>query len=139
MNLPRFDELQVGFELPPLTLPAVNRTTLALYAGASGDHNQVHIDLDFARKARQPDVFAHGMLSVAYLGRLLTAWVPQKQIRGLSVRFTGITQLGHIPTCSGRVIEKFEADGEARVRLAICCGNQYGEDKLIGEAVVALV
>ncbi|MDH4612318.1 MaoC family dehydratase [Pseudomonas sp. BN102] len=138
MSLPRFDELQVGHELPPLTLPAVNRTTLALYAGASGDHNQVHIDLDFARKARQPDVFAHGMLSVAYLGRLLTGWVPQAQVRSLSVRFTGITQLGHVPTCSGKVIEKFEADGEPRVRLAIRCGNQYGEEKLIGEAVVAL-
>ncbi|WP_375739362.1 MaoC family dehydratase [Pseudomonas boanensis] len=138
MSLPLFDELQIGTELPPLTLPAINRTTLALYAGASGDHNQVHIDLDFARKARQPDVFAHGMLSVAYLGRLLTAWVPQTQIRSLSVRFTGITQLGHIPTCSGKVIEKFEADGERRVRLAIRCGNQYGEEKLIGEAVVAL-
>ncbi|MDH4656896.1 MULTISPECIES: MaoC family dehydratase [unclassified Pseudomonas] len=138
MSLPLFDELQIGAELPPLTLPAVNRTTLALYAGASGDHNQVHIDLDFARKARQPDVFAHGMLSVAYLGRLLTGWVPQTQVRSLTVRFTGITQLGHVPTCSGKVIEKFEADGERRVRLAIRCSNQYGEEKLIGEAVVAL-
>ncbi|WP_342625332.1 MaoC family dehydratase [Pseudomonas alkylphenolica] len=138
MNLIQWRDVQVGFELPSLTLPAVNRTTLALYAGASGDHNQVHIDLDFARKARQPDVFAHGMLSVAYLGRLLTAWVAQAQIRSLSVRFTGITQLGHVPTCSARVIECFEAAGEQRVRLAIRCANQYGDDKLVGEAVVAL-
>lgn len=138
MNPSQWRDVQVGFELPPLTLPAVNRTTLALYAGASGDHNQVHIDLDFARKARQPDVFAHGMLSVAYLGRLLTGWVAQLQIRSLSVRFTGITQLGHIPTCSARVTECFEVDGERRVRLAIRCANQYGDDKLVGEAVVAL-
>jgi acyl dehydratase len=138
MNPSQWRDVQVGFELPPLILPAVNRTTLALYAGASGDHNQVHIDLDFARKARQPDVFAHGMLSVAYLGRLLTGWVAQQQIRSLSVRFTGITQLGHIPTCSARVTECFEVDGERRVRLAIRCANQYGDDKLVGEAVVAL-
>ena len=138
MNLFESRDLQVGHELPVLQLPAVNRTTLALYAGASGDHNQVHIDLDFARKARQPDVFAHGMLSVAYLGRLLTAWVAQRQIRSLSVRFTGITQLGHVPTCSGEVIQRFDVDGEARVRLAIRCNNQYGEHKLVGEAVVAL-
>ncbi|KJK16815.1 MaoC/PaaZ C-terminal domain-containing protein [Pseudomonas sp. NPDC087612] len=138
MNLSHWGDVQVGFALPPFTAPAVTRTTLALYAGASGDHNQVHIDLDFARKARQPDVFAHGMLSVAYLGRLLTAWVAQRQIRSLSVRFTGITQLGHVPTCSGEVIQRFDVDGEARVRLAIRCGNQYGEHKLVGEAVVAL-
>ncbi|MGH8487163.1 MAG: MaoC family dehydratase [Pseudomonas sp.] len=138
MNPNQWRDVQVGFQLPTLTLPAVNRTTLALYAGASGDHNQVHIDLDFARKARQPDVFAHGMLSVAYLARLLTAWVPQQNIRSLSVRFTGITQLGHVPTCSGTVSEVFEVQGERRVRLAIRCLNQYGEPKLIGEATVTL-
>ncbi|MFJ3054074.1 MaoC family dehydratase [Pseudomonas nitroreducens] len=138
MQQPCYNDLQVGDEIPPLSLPAVDRTTLALYAGASGDHNQVHIDLDFARRARQPDVFAHGMLSVAYLGRMLTRWVPQAQIRALSVRFTGITQLGHVPSCQGRVIDKYEAGGECLVRLALRCSNQYGEDKLIGEAVVAL-
>ncbi|WP_394561121.1 MaoC family dehydratase [Aquipseudomonas alcaligenes] len=138
MNIPRYRDVQVGDQLPTLTLPPINRTTLALYAGASGDHNQVHIDLDFARKSRQSDVFAHGMLSAAYLGRLLTAWVPQPQIRSLAVRFVGITHLGHIPTCSGVVTEKFEHDGEGRVRIQLLCSNQYGEPRLTGEAVVAL-
>ncbi len=41
----------------------VDRTTLALFAGASGDHNPIHIDIDFARRAGMPDVFAHGMLA----------------------------------------------------------------------------
>jgi acyl dehydratase len=138
MKIPQFSELQVGDALPSLQLPPINRTTLALYAGASGDHNQVHIDLDFARRSRQPDVFAHGMLSAAYLGRLLTGWVPQTQIRNLSMRFVGITQLGHIPHLTGRIVEKYEADGEKRVRLQIQCNNQYGEPRLIGDAVVAL-
>ncbi|MDT4808745.1 MaoC like domain protein [compost metagenome] len=138
MTAPKFNDVNVGEQIPELKLPAINRTTLALYCGASGDHNPIHIDLDFARKARMPDVFAHGMLSAAYLGRLLTSWVPQSQLRSYSVRFTGITQLGHVPTCTGTITEKFEADGEKRVRLAIRCGNQYGEEKLVGEAVVAL-
>jgi len=137
MNI-QYSDIQVGDELPALQLPAINRTTLALYCGASGDHNPIHIDIDFARKARMPDVFAHGMLSAAYLGRLLTQWVPQQQVRSFSMRFTGITQLGHTPTCTGKVEEKFEANGEKLVRLAIRCANQYGEDKLLGEAVVAL-
>jgi len=134
----QFSTVQVGDEIPLLTLQAINRTTLALYCGASGDHNPIHVDIDFARKARMPDVFAHGMLSAAYLGRLLTAWVPQSQVRSLSVRFTGITQLGHIPICTGTIAEKFEADGEKRVRIDIKCSNQYGEEKLAGIAVLAL-
>ena len=138
MQAPRYADVKVGDRLPSLALPAIDRTTLALYCGASGDHNPIHIDIDFARKARMPDVFAHGMLSAAYLGRLLTNWVPQKQLRDLSIRFTGITQLGHVPTCTGTITERFEADGEKRVKIAIRCANQYGEDRLVGEAVVAL-
>ncbi|MFK0087345.1 MaoC family dehydratase [Pseudomonas sp. NPDC090755] len=134
----QFSGLQVGDQIPLLTLQPINRTTLALYCGASGDHNPIHIDIDFARKARMPDVFAHGMLSAAYLGRLLTNWVPQAQLRSLSIRFTGITQLGHAPACRAIVSEKFEADGEQRVRLHLQCSNQYGEEKLVGDAVVAL-
>lgn len=138
MTQVQYSSVNVGDEIPLLKEKPVSRFTLALYAGASGDHNPIHIDLDFARKARMPDVFAHGMLSAAYLGRLLTNWVPQRQIRNFSMRFTGITQLGHVPTCTGKIVEKFEADGEKRVRLQIRCSNQYGEEKLAGEAMVAL-
>ncbi|SAK59555.1 bifunctional enoyl-CoA hydratase/phosphate acetyltransferase [Caballeronia temeraria] len=133
-----FNTLQVGDTLPPLTLPPVNRTTLALFAGASNDHNPIHIDIDYARKARMPDVFAHGMLSMAWLGRLLTHWADQRKLREFGVRFTGITHLGHVVTCTGTVVEKFEKDGEQRVRLEIQTANQYGEVKVAGDAVIAV-
>ena len=133
-----FETVAVGDALPALQLPAINRTTLALFCGASGDHNPMHIDIDFARKGGMPDVFAHGMLSMAYLGRLLTQWVAQGQLRQFNVRFAGITHLGHQITCSGKVVEKFEADGEKRVKLEIQTANQYGEVKILGDAVVAL-
>ncbi|MCJ1886950.1 MaoC family dehydratase [Pseudomonas sp. LA21] len=133
MNL---NAIAVGDELPSFTTDPVNRTTLALYCGASGDHNPIHVDIDFARKAGMPDVFAHGMLSMAYLGRLLTNWVPQERLRSFSVRFAAITQLGDAITCAGRVLEKDEAAGT--LRLEITTRDQAGEIKLSGEAVVAL-
>lgn len=138
MSTLKFDDVKIGDTLPPLTLEPVNRTTLALFAGASGDHNRVHIDTDYARKAGMPDVFAHGMLSMAYLGRLLTRWVDQRQLREFGVRFVGITHLGHQVTCMGRVVDKFEAEGERRVKLEIQTANQYGEPRVVGEAVIAL-
>lgn len=138
MSTLKFDDVKIGDTLPPLTLEPVNRATLALFAGASGDHNRVHIDTDYARKAGMPDVFAHGMLSMAYLGRLLTRWVDQRQLREFGVRFVGITHLGHQLTCTGRVVDKFEAHGERRVKLEIQTANQYGEPRVVGEAVVAL-
>src|SRR5690625_2828052 len=97
-------DIEVGTELPSMQPPAVSRTTLALFAGASGDHNPIHIDLDVARSAGLDDVFAHGMLSMAYLGQLLTNWVPQEQIRSFRVRFAAITPVHGQPTCTGRII-----------------------------------
>jgi acyl dehydratase len=129
--------LEVGDMLPLLTLPPVDRGTLALFAGASGDHNPIHIDTDAARRAGMVDVFAHGMLGMAWLGRMLAAAMPQARIRSLSVRFQGMTHLGHVVTCRGRVTELLSEDGEARARLAIETVNQYGEVKIAGEAVVA--
>ena len=138
MKLPSFDTIQVGDKIPALELPPLSRLTLALYCGASGDHNPIHVDSDFAKGAGMPDVFAHGMLSMAWLSRVLTQWVPQSAIRDYSVRFAAITQVHEVITCSGEVTEKFEADGERRVRLSLTTANADGQIKLAGDAVVAL-
>ena len=53
------------------------------------------------------------------------------------MRFVGITHLGHQITCNGRVVEKFEVDGEQRARLEIHTSNQYGEPRVLGDAVIA--
>lgn len=134
--LPSWDSLQPGDELPPLELPAITRHALALYCGASGDHNPIHVDTDFARDAGMPDVFAHGMLSAAWLGRLLTGWVPQSAIRSLDVRFAAITQVGESITCTGRIVEKFEQEGRRFAKLQVVTANQQGVTKLAGEALV---
>ncbi|MGD9021407.1 MAG: MaoC family dehydratase [Lysobacterales bacterium] len=133
-----FESVNVGDELPTLAKPPISRTTLALFAGASGDHNPIHIDIDFARAAGMEDVFAHGMLSMAYLGQLLTLWIPQQQLRSYGVRFGSITQLGAQISCAGKVVEKFEENGERRVRLEVQATDENGDLKLVGQAVAAL-
>ena len=133
-NLPDWNTLQVGDELPALELPPLTRHTLALYCGASGDHNPIHVDIDFARAAGMPDVFAHGMLSMAWLARLLTNWVAQDRIREYGVRFVAITQVGDAITCSGSVTEVYDVNGERRARLALQTTNQHGQIKLSGDA-----
>ena len=131
---PDLNALEVGDELPPLVLPPITRLTLALYCGASGDHNPIHVDSDFARSAGMDDVFAHGMLSAAWLARVLTDWVPQTAIRSLDIRFAAITQVGERITCTGRIVEK-RADG---VRVQLATTNSDGVVKLSGEALIAL-
>ena len=128
----------VGERLVHKTFPPISRHTLALYCGASGDHNPIHVDIDFAKEAGFPDVFAHGMLVMAYLGQALTDAVPPAGIRSFSTRFAAITQLGARLTCEGHVAELVEHNGERRARLALTTKDENGEIKLAGEAVIAL-
>ena len=131
-------DISLGTEIPALKLPPITRTTLALYAGASGDHNPVHIDSDFAKKAGMPDVFAHGMLSMAYLGRMLTNWQSQAKLKRFSNRFASITHLQDVITCIGKVVELVEQDGETVARCEIQAIKATGEQTLVGEALVAI-
>lgn len=130
--------LQVGDEIPALSTPPISRLTLALYAGASGDHNPIHVDLDFARYHGMDDVFAHGMLASAYLGRMLTNWLPQEALISFGVRFVAISQVHDELSCRGRITERFEEDGEQRARLELSVINQHGDTKVVGDAVVRL-
>lgn len=131
-----FDSIEVGQLLPELLTTPISRTTLALYACASGDHNPIHIDIDFARAAGMDDVFAHGMLPMAYLGRLLTAWVPQRQIRSFDVRFTSIAHVGSRITCTGEVTEKIEYNNEKLVSVKLQAVDQHDDVKLTGSAAI---
>ena len=136
-TLPDWTTLQPGDTLPALELPPISRLALALYCGASGDHNPIHVDSDFAKGAGMPDVFAHGMLSAAWLARALTNWVPQSAIRSLDVRFAAITHVGERIRCTGTVAEKFEHGGRRSVRLKLMTANHEGAAKLSAEALVA--
>lgn len=128
----------IGDRLPDLVMRPVDRTMLALFAGASGDHHPIHIDLDYAREAGHPDVFAHGMLVMAWLGRLVTQWAPQWRLRQLGGRFTGITALGDIVTCTGVVAGFASHRNEPVARLALLASDQSGQQKIVGEALVSL-
>ena len=137
MTQPTFNSLNVGDEIPALTTPSVSRHTLALYCGASGDHNPIHVDLDFAKSSGLDDVIAHGMLSAAYLAQMLTNWVPQSALRSFNNRFTAMTQIGDTVSCSGKIVEKFEKDGEKFVRLELYTNTRESQT-ITAEAVVVL-
>src|SRR5687767_11118944 len=125
--------VSVGDSLPEMRLPAIDRTMLGAFAGASGDLNPIHIDIDFARRAGMPDVFAHGMLGMAWLSRLITQWRPQSYLRRFDVRFMAITHLGNQPVLTGRVVETLAQGEEQLARVQVEMRNQYGELKIQGE------
>ena len=132
------DRHQPGSIVGELATAAISRHVLALYCGASADHNPIHVDSDFARAAGMADVFAHGMLVMAYLGRLLTQIAPVENHRRFSARFQAITHVGDAIVCTARLVRFENAGSERRAVLELQAANQSGETKLTGEAVVAL-
>jgi acyl dehydratase len=77
-----------GDTLPPLTV-RVTRADLVRYAGASGDFNPIHWSERFAVGVGLPNVIAHGMLTMALAGRLVTSWVGDPAaVVGYTARFT---------------------------------------------------
>lgn len=138
MDIEVIKTLKVGDILEPLTQKPISRSKLALFAGASGDHNPIHIDIDFAKSVGLDDVFAHGMLGMAYLGRFLTLLTDQKNLRSYSVRFSSITQVGAELKCSGKVTKIFEEKDEKFMKLELSATDQNNDVKLMGDAVIAI-
>ncbi|MFA5630378.1 MAG: MaoC/PaaZ C-terminal domain-containing protein [Porticoccaceae bacterium] len=134
----KFAHWQTGTVLPPLHLPPLTLDTLKTYAIASGDHAEAHVDPDVARAMGFPHAFAHGLLTMAWLGRLLTDQAPAPLLKSYSVRFTALVFVGEELTCSA-VVSGREADAEqVRFELDLQVVNGEGEVKLAGKATVSV-
>ena len=129
---------RIGRQFEPVECGQITRSVLGRFAGASGDYNPMHIDIDAAKAAGHEDVFAHGMLSMAFLGRALDQWLPQSQLRWFSTRFTAITPLYAVPVCHGVLRELGEVGGEPVARLDLRVVLADGTVTLTGQAEVAL-
>ncbi len=80
--------LEVGYELPAKTF-TVQRSDLVRYAGASGDFNVIHWNERIATDVGLPNVIAHGMLTMALAGQVVTDWLGDPgALLEYGVRFT---------------------------------------------------
>lgn len=135
---PFYEDVNQGDELPRITKGPITRTHLVKYAGASGDFNPLHHDEIFAQQAGMPSVFAHGMLSMGYLGQVVTDWAGNEAIKRLYTRFVAITWPGDVITCKGRIARKYQEKEKNYAECELWAENQKGERTVAGLAVVAL-
>jgi len=131
--MPTFDEVSVGTELPARDFQ-IRRDNLVRYAGASGDFNVIHWNERVAKSVGLPNVIAHGMLTMATAGRVVTDWAgdPGKVVR-YGVRFSRPVVVedddqGATLTVSG-VVEQKNDDGTVVVGLTATVG---GDKVLMG-------
>ncbi|MEN6468865.1 MAG: MaoC/PaaZ C-terminal domain-containing protein [Smithella sp.] len=144
-----FDAMNVGDAIPVYTSAPITRTQLVRYAGASGDFNPLHHDESFIRAIGMDTVIAHGMFIMGIAGEAITSWIDNKNLRKFSVHFLSMTQPVNLDdfeqtkgratiTISGKVAEKYEENGERRIRCDIMARDAQGSRKLKGFFIAAL-
>jgi hypothetical protein len=145
----QFADINIGDSLVPYTSPPITRTDLVRYAGASGDFNPLHHDCTFVKTIGMERVIVHGMLIMGIAGQAITTWVNNKNLRKFNVRFAGMTepvdfddwentQQRATITISGKVRNKFEENGEKKIRCDIVAKDGSGNTKLRGFFIAAL-
>jgi acyl dehydratase len=121
-DLRKYADVAVGDELPPLTV-VVTRADLVRYAGAALDFNPIHWNEATATGVGLPNVIAHGMLTMAYAGRVVTDWAGDP---GAVVRYgTKFTRpvvvpddgVGATVELTGKVTHKYDEDRTVRVEI----------------------
>ena len=127
--MPAYADVEVGTDLPEQSFP-VTRLDLVRYCGASGDFNIIHWNERVAKSVGLPNVIAHGMLTMATAGRVVTDWVGDPgRVLSYGVRFSSPVVVadddkGATLTVSG-VVEEKNDDGTVVVGLtATVDGNK---------------
>jgi acyl dehydratase len=80
--------IEVGTVLPEQTF-FIDRAMLKSYADASGDQNPIHQNEEFAVSVGLPNVIAHGMLTMALVGKYVSDFAGGAgQVLEFGARFT---------------------------------------------------
>ncbi len=113
----------------------LSRTQIVQYAGASGDYNPVHTDEIYTREiAGYPSVFAHGMLSMAMTGKMLTNYVGDGRLMSFGVRFTSQVFPGATLTATATVTGLREDNDTHIVDLDVSTTDEEGVEVVRGTA-----
>jgi acyl dehydratase len=125
----------VGDRREAVVVEDLQRTQIVQYAGASGDYSPLHTDEAYATDvAGYPTIVAHGMLTMALTGRLVTDWVGEGHLTRFGTRFLTPVWPGDTLTASATVEAVREAEDGTYVDLALSTVNQEGVEVASGYA-----
>ncbi|MGA9375401.1 MAG: fused (3R)-hydroxyacyl-ACP dehydratase subunits HadA/HadB [Mycobacterium sp.] len=133
---PSFEDMWVGYELP-VHHTRLSRGDLVNYSGVSGDANPLHWDEEIAKLAGQPDVIAHGMLTMGLGAGFGSDWSGDP---GAVTRYAvRLSQPAVVPAGGGTDIEFSgrikSLDPETRSGIVIV-GAKSGGRKIFGLATL---
>lgn len=106
------------------------------FADASGDHNPLHLDEEFAKNTRFGRRIAHGMLSASLISAVIARELPGEGSIYLGQTLQFIAPVFPDDTVTARVTVVSQREDKPIMKLATVCTNQHGEVVVKGEAAV---
>jgi len=106
------------------------------FADASGDHNPLHLDDEFAKSTRFGRRIAHGMLSASLISAVIANQLPGQGSIYLGQTLKFVAPVFPGDTITARVTVISIRDDKLVMKLETVCSNQHGEVVIKGEATV---
>ena len=108
------------------------------FADASGDHNPLHLDEEFAKQTRFGRRIAHGMLSASLISAVIANELPGEGsiYLGQTLKFMAPVFLDD--TVTARVTVSSIREDKPILKLETVCTNQHDEVVIKGEATVLI-
>lgn len=133
-------ECSVGYVIPPVMRP-IGRDNIDAYRFASGDHNRIHHDDDFAESSRFGGVIAHGMLTLAMISEMMAreygaSWLHSGALR---VRFRGAAYPGDVLESVGTVTKRESVGNGNRLTCTVELVNVDNGDRIITGSATLVV
>ncbi len=127
----------VGTSLPTLVKGPITKMDLVKYSGASGDFNPIHTIEEFAEQAGLGGIIAHGMLSMAYVGQVVTDFAGiDADLVDFGVRFRAMVRPGDKVICKGTVSKVEEKEDGEYVYLQVIAETENNQVVIKGNATL---
>ena len=133
-----WEDVKEGDELPSIRMP-INMTRCVYFASATRDFAPQHSNPEYAKtRSKTRDAFVNTQVNLGMVSRLATDWAgPTATVRRLKLKMKDNVCRGDDMIITGRVLKKYEKDGEHRVDIDVLISNQE-QPTTPCEATVAL-
>ncbi|MBI3090135.1 MAG: MaoC family dehydratase [Candidatus Tectomicrobia bacterium] len=132
-----FTEFVAGTPLP-VRQRLVTQEKINAYAEASGDHNPIHTDPEFAKTTMYGGTIAHGLYTLAFLSEMLGSVFGPAWLSGgsIDIAFLRPVRPGDTIRTGGAVTRGEQVEGKQRLLCEVYCENQHAEKVLAGSATI---
>ena len=123
----RFDEVEVGDELPELAIE-ITPTLVIAGAIASRDYQDVHHNVELARERGTKNIFMNILTTNGLISRYVNDWAgPEARFRGIEIKLGAPNYPGDTMNLSGQVASKTLEDGAGQVDVTLVGKNGIGK------------